>query len=342
MINENISYKLVNVCLIGIVLFLIIKTGDFWIRVVEILKEICFPFFLAFILSYAFYPIFKNLNKLFPKVISILIFMICASVFVCLFFITLLPLILNSFGPFLENTIYFFKEISFKYSINFDFVFNFINTLYEDFLSNNKEYLAHGIIEIASFSVGFITNLFIFLFSYVYLLYNMDNIKMNLKKQLNKKTYIYFKQLDDELNNYLIGFWSIMFITFFEYFLVYFIIGHPNYLILALISVFLNLIPYFGGIIVGIIAVIMAFSVGPHLVLKTIIVWFLFSIIDSYVINPLVYKKQNNLSPIIIVFSVAFCSKIGGFLGVILSVPFSIIVIHTLKHLKKHNFVKKT
>jgi len=341
MINEGISYKLINICLIGIILFLIIKTNSFWIKVADILKDICLPFFVAFILSYAFYPMIKYLNKFFPKIISLFIFILTFFIFGGLFFINVFPLVLNGIGPFLENFIYFFKDLGFRYGIDFEVILNFINNLYNEFLINNKEYLAHGIIQIASFSVNFITNIFIFLFVFIYLVYNMDNIKQKIKKHLNNKKYEYFKELDIKMNNYLIGFWGIVFITFFEYFFVYFLIGHPNFLILAFITALANLIPYFGGIIAGLIAVIMAFAVSLELLLKTLIVWFLFGTIDSYIINPLVYRKKNNLNPIVVILSISIGGKLGGFFGIVLSVPVAIVIMHTINFRKNSFFSKK-
>ena len=112
-------------------------------------------------------------------------------------------------------------------------------------------------------------------------------------------------------------------------------------MILAFITALANLIPYFGGIMAGLIAVIMAFAVSFELLLKTLIVWFLFGTIDSYIINPLVYRKKNNLNPIVVILSISIGGKLGGFFGIVLSVPVAIVIMHTINFRKNSFFSKK-
>ena len=52
------------------------------------------------------------------------------------------------------------------------------------------------------------------------------------------------------------GLSNIIVITLVEYTLVYTIIGHPNAILLGFLAAVANLIPYFGGIIVNVIAII--------------------------------------------------------------------------------------
>jgi predicted PurR-regulated permease PerM len=95
-----------------------------------------------------------------------------------------------------------------------------------------------------------------------------------------------------------------------------------------------NLIPYFGGIITNTIAAITAFVISPVLFIKTCIVFMIFSGIDGYVINPLVYGKSNQVHPLIVIISVFAGGILWGILGIVIALPTAIIVIATFKYFK--------
>lgn len=338
MIKDHIDYKLINICLISIIIFLIIKTSDFWIRVVDVFSQICFPFFTSFILSYALYPIVKNLRKYFSKWLSVTIVFLGLIGTLVLFILLLLPLIINQTGPAIERVIFFLKDLSIRYGISFDSLFTFLYSIYDSFLEKTGAYLTTGITEVISVSINVVTITFVIIASFGYLLFDMDKIRNKIKEVLlvkNRKIYNYLYGLDKEMNNYLIGFFQIIIITFFEYLIAYFVIGHPNFLVLALIAAIANLIPYFGGVIANLVAFITAFAVSPNLLFKTCILWIICGILDGYVINPLVYGKKSNLHPLIVVLAIFVGGILGGFLGIILSLPCAIGILYTIKYLKK-------
>ena len=346
MIKDHVDYKLINISLLVLIVFLIVKTSNFWSGVVDIVMQICFPFFVAFILSYAVYPIKRFFNRFLPNFISVILVFIIIIGIISLFLFTVLPLLITQTGPVLENIIYFLGEMSFKYNINFESVVTFINNMYDSFLHKTGNYLAHGMWDVIGVSINVITIIFVIIAVFGYLLNDMDKIRNKIKQFLSKKNlklYAYFDGLDNEMNNYLTGFLQIIIITFFEYLLVYFIIGHPNYLVLAIIAAISNLIPYFGGVIANLMAFITAFAVSPTLLIKTCIVWVICGIIDGYIINPLVYGKKSNLHPLLVIASMFIGGLLGGFLGIILSLPLAILILYTFKFLKKNHlgFIRK-
>ena len=147
--------------------------------------------------------------------------------------------------------------------------------------------------------------------------------------------YNYVKKLDDSMKNYLIGFFKILLITYIEYTILYLIIGHPNAILIGFLAAIAGLIPYFGGLSVNIIAIITAAVVSPMMLIKTIIVFLITSALDSYVINPLVYGKTNKIHPIITILAVVAGGALMGVLGIIISLPLSIIIIETYNYYEK-------
>ena len=114
------------------------------------------------------------------------------------------------------------------------------------------------------------------------------------------------------------------------------IIKHDNFLQLAFLASILNMIPYFGGMIFCLIALLSTHS--RVMLIKTVIVIIICSILDSYIINPIVFKKSNGISPILSIIGITFFSTLFGFLGIILSIPFLIVLKEIYSYLKKEKF----
>jgi len=224
---------------------------------------------------------------------------------------------------------------------NFDFNFAGLETSLTDtfktILTNLGTYVSDGAINIIDSSLGVISTIFIVFASFIYFLIDMDKIREEIKfffRKKSKKTFNYVKTLDDEMKNYLNGMVQVIVISLVEYTLVYTIIGHPNAILLGFLAAVANLIPYFGGIAVNIVAAITAFVVSPGLLIKTVIAFILLSAVDSYVINPTVYGKTNSIHPLVTIIGLFAGGIIFGLLGVFISFPLAIIIVTTYKYYK--------
>ena len=166
----------------------------------------------------------------------------------------------------------------------------------------------------------------------------MEKIRKILKKLLknNYRNFECVKIIDSELRKYFIAFFKIIIISFFEYSLCYIAIGHPNAIVLGVLAALLGIIPYFGGIITNIIALITSFTIGIPLFIKTLVVLIILSIIDGYVINPYIYGKSNKIHPLIIIFSCIGGNILGGILGMFLSLPLTIIIVTIIKYYREN------
>jgi len=88
-----------------------------------------------------------------------------------------------------------------------------------------------------------------------------------------------------------------MIIQLFEYSLLFFIVGHPNWLILGILACLTTIIPYFGGVLTNIIAILTATVISTPLTIATIVICLIFPQLDGYVISPHVYGKTNDINP---------------------------------------------
>ena len=340
MFKNKLDYKLLNIALVVLIIFLLYMTGNLWIGVVSKVVQIVLPFVFAFAIAYALHPFLQKMIKSkFPKWlgVSIIIFLILALAALVIYLIA--TVLLGQLSSLFNSVLEFVKSIE---NSNFDFNFAGLETTLSDafknILSNLGKYVSDGAINVIDSSFGVISKVFIIFASFIYFLIDMDKIREEIKfffSKRTRKTYEYVKCLDKEMKNYLSGLVQVMIISLVEYTLAYTIIGHPNAILLGFLACLANLIPYFGGIGVNIIAAITAFVVSPSMLIKTVIAFVLLSSLDSYVINPTVYGKTNSIHPLITIIALFAGGVIFGITGVFISFPLAIVMVTTYKYFKE-------
>ena len=100
---------------------------------------------------------------------------------------------------------------------------------------------------------------------------------------------------------------------------------------LGILTSLFSIIPVLGNSFINILACITSLVVSRSLFFRCIIVIFILSIIDSYVINPIIFGNSNNVHPIVIIFSIVVGGLFGGVIGVIVSLPLIIIILKIIK-----------
>lgn len=334
--NKNkINYKLLNILLIIASIVLIYLIKDLWIGVVLKIISITFPFIIAFAISYALYPLVMKLRNLgLPKKIAITIICLLGISFIATIFILIIPMLYDQTLLFLSNISVFIADISNKYELNLGVLQTSITDISTNIIKNIGSYISDGAINVVNTSINVVTNLIIVLFAAVYFLIDMEKIRNYIKNKLkstNKRTYNYVKTLDNELKNYCIGLGQNIIIQLFEYTFVFFLIGHPNYLVLGILASFTTIIPYVGALIVDILALLIASVISTKLFILTLCVLIICPLIDGYIISPKIYGKTNKIHPLISIFAVFAGGILGGFWGIVISLPVAIIIIATIK-----------
>ncbi|MBQ9011848.1 MAG: AI-2E family transporter [Bacilli bacterium] len=339
MIKNKLDYKLVNIAIIIFIGYLIYQAKDFWISVVSALYQCLLPFLVAFVLAYALNSVVNIMCKhKIPRFMAVMILILFILVVFGFLSYMIIPSFLQQATSLFDAVIAFVKEFSMRFNLDVSDVLDKLTVIFNDFLNKSGSYISDGALNIIGLSASFFSKLLIVLTGVIYFLYDMDKIREKIKKFLifkNKKIYFYLSSIDKQLYKYFSGFLKIVVISFFEYVLIYSIIGHPDALMLGLLASLMNFIPYFGGIITNVVAFVTAFTVSLGLVIKTVIVFIVFSVVDGYLINPLVYGKSNQIHPLILIFSVFVCGSLFGIFGIIFSLPLTIVIISTYKYFKK-------
>ena len=328
MIKGKLDFKLINIALFAVICYFIYGPLDLWLNILGKLIKIILPFFLGFALAYSLYPILNCLNKKVPKFIGIFIVLSIILLLFIFTFVLLIP-VSGQIISFLQYIIIFVQNINIDSNIS-----NIVNNYIIEF----GTYLSNGLFKTISLSIDVITNIVLMISSSIYFLIDMDKIRSYLKKYFKNKSikiYNYFKMIDIEMKKYIQGFIKIIFISFFEYTTMYYLLDHPYFLLLGILSCLSNFIPYFGGMIVQVLGVITGLVVSFKLGIKVAVFTLLLGLFDSYIINPLVYGKSNQLHPLVTIISVFAGGILFGVMGVLISLPISIIIINSIKFKNK-------
>jgi predicted PurR-regulated permease PerM len=112
----------------------------------------------------------------------------------------------------------------------------------------------------------------------------------------------------------------------------------PNALLLAFLAGMFEIIPLFGPILASIPAVMIAFVSGGG-ISSAVLVIGLYVIIHQFenqLIYPLVVKKVTGVSPVVSIIALAAGWSLGGFLGMLISVPLAAVLMEFFDDLEKN------
>lgn len=342
--KDKLNYKLLNILIVVAIVCLLYSISGLWIGIVSNIFKIIAPFALAFALAYVIYPLVKKLiDAGSPKWLAILTVCILGVGSLLVIIILTVPLLYEQVLLFLSNISVFLSDLSTKYEINFGSLQSALSDFSTNIISNIGSSISNGAISAVNASVNVVTTGIVVVCAAVYFLIDMNKIRSSIKKyfyEKNRKTASYLKKLDEELTKYLGGMGLNIVIQMIEYTLAFLIIGHPNYLILGILSGISAIIPWFGGFLVAVISLLVSSVISTKMFILTAIICIVCPTLDGNVIGPKVYGKTNSLHPLLVIFAVSAGGIIAGFWGIVLSLPVSIAIKTTYNFYKKDIYKK--
>lgn len=114
------------------------------------------------------------------------------------------------------------------------------------------------------------------------------------------------------------------------------IIGVPYALLLAIFTAMIEIIPVFGSIIAGVVAVIVGYSDGGVAIAAIVAgLYVVVNQFESNLIYPLIVKKIVGIPPLLVIVALIAGYTLAGFLGAILSVPVSAVLLEFISDFDK-------
>jgi predicted PurR-regulated permease PerM len=99
------------------------------------------------------------------------------------------------------------------------------------------------------------------------------------------------------------------------------ILGVPYALALGVVVAILDLVPLAGATLAAIIVTIVGFTVSVVAGVVVIVFFVLYQQLENHVIQPLVYGRSVQLSPLTVLISVGVGAEVAGVLGALLAIP---------------------
>lgn len=185
---------------------------------------------------------------------------------------------------------------------------------------------------VPSFTLNIFSIIFYFIlapFLAFYLLKDLDKVKETVielipARYLQESLEVLHK-VDIVLSGFLRGQFLVALAVGTLASILFMIIGVDFSIVLGMIVGVLNIVPYFGPIMGGLLAVVVAFFKAPVLALWVIIAMLAVSIIDSTLLSPNIMSQQVNLHPVLIAFSLLIGGSLLGVLGVLIAIPIAAV-----------------
>ncbi len=114
------------------------------------------------------------------------------------------------------------------------------------------------------------------------------------------------------------------------------IIGVPYALLLAVFTAMIEIIPIFGSLLSGVVAVIVGYSDGGVAIAAIVAgLYVVVNQFESNLIYPLIVKKIIGIPPLLVIVALIAGYTLAGFLGAMLSVPVAAVILEFISDFDK-------
>ncbi|WP_343343651.1 AI-2E family transporter [Terrisporobacter petrolearius] len=309
----------------------------------ETLNSLLAPFFIGFIIAYMLNQPMKKLEDKFKlkRGVSVLIIYgitLVILIFSWLFIVPVIKSNINELALSVPSGINQVQDLI--NNILSQFKFDITN---QDIKSQISNFITKVLIPISSFTASTVSNFIINLMSTIvsYTINIVLGLVISVYLLLSKEKYIkvvslffqkiltqhYFKVkefvniLDNNIGVYIVA--KAMDSTIYGIIctIVLALTGSKYALFIGIIAGVTNMIPFFGPILGTIIAVVTNLFFSINKAILVLVVMIVVQQLESSILEPHFVGKQVGVPPILTIFAVTFAGKYTGFLGILLAVP---------------------
>lgn len=307
-------------------------------------KDILGLFGVSFLIAFLLNPFAKFISKKLKTrhIFSIFIVFSLVILFIYIIIITIMPSISIQFKSLLNNIPAFVDDINLMYdnfTQNFDSIPPNLAESIGNFIANLDTYILNIIIKIASSIVSMFTKIldvvvvviltFYFMLDGHTMLKNITGLFPNPDKiiSLCHESYnITWKYIKTQIMlSTLMGIITFSILSLFKV---------EYALLLSIFAFIMDYIPYFGSILAGVVATLVALLTGgPQLAIMVGISVLAIQQVQGNIIIPKVQGDVVGLHPVVVLFSILACNKLFGPIGMFIAIPVTGILKLFLKEL---------
>jgi predicted PurR-regulated permease PerM len=339
---------------LGLLLFLVIvyyitKVSFLLNPLWTMLNVLLVPFMLSGFIYYLLRPLVNHLSQKRNNktVVIILIYLLIGGI-TTLVMLWVGPMLSAQVQNFLENLPKLsegLKEQIIKLQNNRFFSTFFAKNNF-DLSTKISDYFNQGI----RFATTYITNLFMVVTNILIILTTVPIIVYYMLKD-GHKAYATFlnrfprkyksvaeeviAEIDSALSSFIVGRIIISFLLGIMTYIGLLLVGIPYPLLLAIIAMTMNPIPYIGSFLGVIPSILVALTQSPSMVLWVSVVMFLSQQIEGNILAPYVTGKQTDIHPLTTILVMLVAGDLAGILGIILAVPVYMVVKILFTHINR-------
>lgn len=301
-------------------------------------KSILTPFIYALAIVYILRPVVNFLEeRKIPRVIALVLTYLLFLLILALLLLYFIPIIIQQGGEFARHLPKYVKTIQdslldYQDKLRGLQIPPAATDLIEEALDSLKKsglkFASRLPGETVNLVSGFVSSFLYFVLAPVlafYLLKDLHKIKKTIveliplrhREEVLKVTH----KIDEVVGGFVKGQFLVALTVGVLVFLWLLIIGVDYPLIIGMVTGVLNIVPYFGPVIGGALAAIVAAFKSWKLALIAVAGIFAIQQIDGFLISPNIMSSQVELHPVLIIFSLLVGGYYFGFLGMLLAIP---------------------
>lgn len=324
---------LVKLALVLCIIWLCIQTSSFFAWIFHTFWAIMKPFIIGFTIAYLLKgPIAYSEKLHVNRGIMIAISYICIFLFIGWLISSLVPMFFARSGDFINSLISGINWIMDRYTEfsrhNYDqtWVHALIRVMSDSLkdLSDIIPDISNSLPSLLTNAIGTITTFIFACIISIFMSVEWEKIRFQMFRiasKIHPLCFDCFVAINEEISAYIHSLWILMIIKFMEYACVYLLIGHGDWLLLALLTSISLLVPYIGPTVVNCIGILSCLSMPSGKVVILILLIVILSQVDEYVIAPLVHSRNTAVTPLWVLFSIFASSTLFGAIGVIIAIP---------------------
>ncbi len=342
-LNEDIGLKsLLKIVSILLIVLLLKETDVVWKGIFSKAWYILQPFAYGFTIAYVLHPLILFLEK--KKVsrnFSIpIVYIFMAIAFMWLIF-TLIPMIYSRMSSLITSMTSGITNLYALYSEASEsttplWTQEAIKEIIS-ILNNTKNLISSNlnIPKVFSDTISAVTRSILTFIVSLYMCYDWEKIAGSIYRIAFKIRRIYpayLHKISQEIGDYISSLIILMVIKFIEYSILYMLIGHHDWMIIAILYAIGLIVPYLGGTVANIIGILTSMTLPFNKVLILIAMIVILSNVDAYVISPMIHSRNVKIPPLWALFAILAGGTIGGPLGIMLGIPVYLalrVIIHS-------------
>lgn len=318
-----------------------------------LLGPILTPFFLAAIFAYIGQPLVLRMSRHMPRPLAVILALLLEGLVVAIMVFTVLPLLLRELSMAIEKLPDLLDRLNTTLAPWITLKTGFFVNLDPDFLKDQlgdmlktTEGLAGKLLNSLRLGglglVGLLANVVLVPVVQFYLMRDWEEMQHRIAHLIppgrRKVVGSFLSEADEALGQYLHGQILVILVMAGFYTLALWFTGLDFFLPIGIITGVLVFVPYLGsitGLALAMLAAVMQFSEWSG-VIWVLAVFVTGQLMEGYVVVPKLVGERIGLHPLAVIFALLAFGQVFGFLGLLLALPASAVLLVALRKLKAH------